>query len=88
LGVMQLLKVVEKMAGVATYMMHVIKNIVAQLSVGFIYVSRILFFFTLLFVVLGGHCQKCNLEVMGCVVTLNPGKSSCCSANNCGKTRS
>ncbi|CAF0832066.1 unnamed protein product [Rotaria sp. Silwood1] len=36
---------------------------------------------------LWGNCAACNRDVMGCVAFRNPGKSSCCSAGNCGQTR-
>ncbi|CAF1482722.1 unnamed protein product [Adineta ricciae] len=36
---------------------------------------------------LWGNCRQCNLDVMACAVRQNPGKSSCCSAKNCGQPR-
>jgi hypothetical protein len=88
MDVMLWLKVVEIKAGVATHMTLVINNMVAKLSVGFIYVSEILFSTVWsIVVVLGGNCQKCNLDVMACIVRQNPGVSSCCSAKNCGQSR-
>ncbi|CAF1256986.1 unnamed protein product [Adineta ricciae] len=33
----------------------------------------------------GLNCWNCNWKVMKCVVMLNPGMSSCCSAGTCGQ---
>ena len=32
-------------------------------------------------------CRQCNNDAMSCVVNLNPGPSTCCTAKTCGQPR-
>lgn len=49
--------------------------------------SKFIFYIFIFIHILGGDCHQCNVNVMACIVALNPGKSSCCANKNCGKPR-